>query len=42
MELFQNILVAIAVFLAFRFLYVKFFKKDKTSGKSCGNDDCGC
>jgi len=42
MELFQNILVAVAVFLSLRFLYVKFFKKDKPSDKSCGNDGCGC
>ena len=42
MELFQNILVAIAVFVSLRILYLKFIKKDKSSDKSCGNDGCGC
>jgi len=42
MELFQNILVAVAAFLSLRFLYLKFFKKENPSDKSCGNDGCGC
>jgi hypothetical protein len=42
MEIIQNILIAIAVFLSLRFLYLKFFKKGKSSGKSCGGDGCGC
>ncbi len=42
MEIIQNILVATAVFLSLRFLYIKFLKKDKPSDKSCGNGGCGC
>jgi len=42
MEIFQNILVIISVFLSLRFLYVKFLKKENSSDKPCGNNDCGC